>query len=342
MECLLLDILQGRPRQEVPVWLMRQAGRYMPEYRELKAVHGFLGLCKNPDLASEITLQPIRRFAPDAAIIFADIMLPAECLGFEISFAPGPVIANPIRTPEQIAELPEQAPVDQVSYVFEAIRRCKAALADYSDTRGRKALLGFAAAPWTMACYLLDQQPFKHFSGTSVFAARHPEAFADFLRKITNLTVEYCRGQIAAGADAIQIFESWASVLSAEDYRKIALPEVHRLIAEVSQHAPVILYANGSSHLLAEMQSTDASALSVDWRTPLSYAAESAPKSVIQGNLDPALLFQTPDQLEKSIATMLKAAPRGRYIANLGHGVLQQTPMEHVAQFVKTIQAFSF
>lgn len=339
MKCLLLDILSGKPQREIPVWLMRQAGRYMPEYRELKSQHGFLGLCRNPQLATEITMQPIKRFRPDAAIIFADIMLPASCLGFDIEFAPGPVVAKAVREPAQIADLPDTFDCKEVAYVFEAISQVREELQAHTSERGRIGLFGFAAAPWTMACYLIAQEPYKHFAGTSVFAAKHPLAFADFLAKIRKLTLTYCLEQLRAGADVIQLFDSWSGVLSAHEYERIAFAETQKLIAELAAVAPVILYVNGSSHLLPLLSQTNATGFSLDWRIELSRAAELVPDRVLQGNLDPALLFQKPEALDESIATMLNQAPQGRYIANLGHGVLQQTPMEQVQRFISAIQA---
>lgn len=318
---------------------MRQAGRYLPEYQALKADHGFLGLCQNPELACEITLQPIRRFAPDAAIIFADIMLPAKCLGFNVEFSPGPVIDNSIRDAAQISDIASDPNLSEVSYVFDALSLTREALNEYDSERGRKALLGFAATPWTLACYLLDQTPYKHFAGTSIFAARHPAQFQELLKKLSNLTINYCMAQIKAGADAIQLFDSWGGILSREDYRKISLSHINRIIDALRPHAPVILYTNGSAHLINELDSTNADALSIDWKTELDVVG-SASSKIIQGNLDPSALFANSDQLEQSTKTMLDAAPTGRFIANLGHGVLQKTPIDNVAQFISMVQNF--
>lgn len=342
MNCLILDTLARNTTSMVPVWLMRQAGRYLPEYQTLKADHGFLGLCQNPELACEITLQPIRRFAPDAAILFADIMLPAECLGFDIEFSPGPVVKNAISDVAQIADIDSAAELTRVSYVFEALAMIKERLAEFTTERGRKALLGFAATPWTLACYLLDQTPYKHFAGTSIFAAKHPEQFQCLLEKLTTLTIAYCQAQIEAGADAIQLFDSWGGVLTAEDFSNISLAHTEKIIDALRPSAPVILYANGSSHLLEALASTNADALSVDWRTQLGDAAAIAPNKVIQGNLDPSLLFASSEALQQRVSTMLENAPVGRYIANLGHGVLQKTPIEQVQRFISSIQSYRF
>lgn len=347
MNCLLLDTLRHTDTQsdspgQIPVWLMRQAGRYMPEYQQLKAKHGFLGLCQNPKLATEVTLQPISAFGPDAAILFADIMLPAQCLGFDIEFNPGPIVKNSISDPRQIFDLHDDPQLDAVSYVFEAVSLIKESLGEYTNSRGRKALLGFAATPWTLACYLLDQTPYKHFAGTSVFAAKYPAEFHQLLKKLTSLTIAYLRAQVAAGADALQLFDSWAGVLSANDYQKLSLPYINEIQNALADCAPLILYANGSSHLLETLSQTKVDALSIDWRTDLERAAELAPEKVIQGNLDPSLLFLGEKQLRQRTEQMLLTAPKGRYIANLGHGVLQKTPVENVKQFIESVQKINF
>ncbi|MCL4138010.1 UNVERIFIED_CONTAM: hypothetical protein GTU68_039785 [Idotea baltica] len=267
-------------------------------------------------------------------------MLPAACLGFDIEFSPGPVVNNSISDAAQIDDLQNDIDLTPVNYVFEALERTKEKLSEHSNERGRKALLGFAATPWTLACYLLDQTPYKHFAGTSIFAAKYPDKFQELLSKISDLTIAYCQAQIKAGADAIQLFDSWGGVLSANEFRDISLSHTNRIIDALRPSAPVILFANGASHLVEPLASTNADAISIDWRCELSLIAAKAEGKAVQGNLNPSLLFSDASTLEKNINRMLEEAPSGRYIANLGHGVLQKTPIEAVEQFVSIVQSY--
>ena len=334
---LLLRALNGENLTAPPVWLMRQAGRYLPEYRALKEKHSFLEMCKSPELAAEVTMQPLRRFALDAAILFADIMLPLECLGLKVDFSPGPQLDRQIRSPLDISEL-NLHPVEQIlSYVFSSVSLIRSRLEPAAE-RIRPAFLGFAGAPWTLACYLIDQRSFKNFHGTHVFAAEHPAALEQLLDKLARMTIDYLYGQIEAGVDAVQLFDTWAGSLSQESYRRFALPSVRRITEAVKRkQRPVILYVNGCSHLLPALREAGADAISIDWRTGLREAEQILGSGIsLQGNLDPACLFAPPEQVRAAAGRAVCSLERRTgYIANLGHGILPETPVEGVAAFIE-------
>lgn len=335
---LLVQTLEAAPVSRPPVWLMRQAGRYMGEYRELKARHGFLKMCLEPELAVEVTMQPLRAFDLDAAIIFSDILIPAKALGFEIDFNPGPVVHNKLRGAADIAALGSAIRPEAVTPVLKAISLLKSELAKLSGPP--KALLGFAGAPWTMACYLIDQGVQKHFQGTQIFARTQAAAFQDLLSILSDITADYLLAQLEHGADAVQLFDSWAGNLSLEDYNALALPWVQKIVEKVKRGGgKVILYVNGSSHLLPAMCASGADCLSLDWRTDLEVAGRLF-KGCIQGNLDPCKLFGSTEDVLSSTREMFEKARslKGRYIVNLGHGILQQTPEENVAALVQAVK----
>ena len=336
---LLLDAIRGQITPRPPVWLMRQAGRYMEEYVELKEKHGFLKLCRTPDLAVEVSLQPIRAFDLDAAIIFSDILIPLSDLGINFDFTPAPKITNPLKKPEDIERLSAGNLRKSVGFVFEAIAKLKNELAFYSKEQYRKAVIGFSGAPWTLACYAIDQGPYKQFQGTQVFAYRHHDAFDHLMNLLTELCSKYLIEQFRAGADAVQLFDSWAGILSAEDYSQLALPYTKRIISILKEEGcPTILYVGNSAHLHNKMEDSGANCLSLDWRADLKSVYLHSNKA-IQGNLDPSSLFQSHSQIIAATKEMLsKIGDHTRYIANLGHGVLPGTPREAVQTFVKTIK----
>jgi uroporphyrinogen decarboxylase len=323
---------------------MRQAGRYMAEYRELKTKHSFLALCKSPELSCEVTMQPIRYLNPDAAILFADILLPLEAMGLEVAFNPGPQIGNPIRDRSDIEKLRTVDVEKSLGYVFNAVAAIRKELdASFSDPEP-KALLGFAGAPWTMACYMLDQTPFKHFMGTQVFAARSKESIHLLLETMTPMLIEYLTLQAQRGADAVQLFDTWAGNLTEESYREFALPYTQRIVEALqAKGIPVVVYVNGSSHLLQPMLDSGATAISVDSRTSLKKAHELGKGEVaIQGNFDPCDLFLKKEEVISKTKTMLESmGTTPGYLVNLGHGILQTTPPENVKAFVDTVREFS-
>lgn len=340
MKPLLIRAIAQEKLERPPVWMMRQAGRYMQEYRLLKEKYSFLELCKSEELAFEVSMQPMRFLDPDAAIVFADILLPAESLGIEIDFNPGPKIINPIKTPSDIRALSLEDPWKKQSAVFKTIKKLRETL------DGEKAVLGFAGAPWTMSCYLIDQGIIKHFQNTQCFAAENPGAFFELQDKLVEQTICYLLAQIESGADALQIFDTWAGNLSLDDYKTFALPATQKIIAEIKRqkNTPVILYVNGSSHLISEMCNAGADCLSVDWRTPLSEIEKLIPKHIsLQGNLDSTALFLKTEEIVRKTSEMLSSLQRKTgYIANLGHGILPTTPRENAKAFVDTVKNFNY
>lgn len=341
MKPLLLRSLAGEPISRPPVWLMRQAGRYLSEYQAVKSRHTFLEMCRTPELATEVTMQPIRILDPDAAIIFADILLPAEGMGIGIDFAPGPKILNPIRNRSDIEALSIGDPERDTPFVLAALRQVAGELSRLAESSGgeRKALLGFAGAPWTMGCYMIDQAPFKHFERSAILAAQDPSALHLLLDKITATTETYLVAQCESGADAVQLFESWGGILSEEDYRRYALPYVRRIIETVHRAGKkIILYANGSNHLLGALTEAGADCISIDSRTPLAAAEERIGSRVaLQGNMDPAHLFGTREAVTTEVTRILRSIHRRTsFILNLGHGILQFTPRENVVAFVES------
>jgi len=318
---------------------MRQAGRYLAEYNAVKAKHSFLEICRTPELAVEVSLQPIRFLDVDAAIIFSDILIPATALGIQVDFAPGPVVLNPIRSAADIQALKVEDVTQKTKFVAQAISSLRTELDKLPGAP--KALVGFAGAPWTMASYLIEQKPFKHFERTQILAREHPQALHLLLDQLTTITEEYLLSQVEAGADAVQLFDTWAGLLSLEDYQQFALPYTQRIFATMKRRGvPTLLYINGCSSLLPAMIQSGASVLSIDWRVSLSEACERIPIEIgIQGNLDPTALYGTSEEVRTQTKQMLTAAQgRARYIANLGHGILQTTPRENALTFVKTVQ----
>lgn len=311
----------------------------MSEYRALKEQHSFLKLCQTPELACEVTMQPIDAFDPDAAILFADILLPLESMGLKIDFMPGPKVFNPIRTRDDIEALGDRGVA--LEYVSESLRQIRQALDLRAGGGERKALLGFAGAPWTMACYAIDQSPYKHFEATQIIANREPKTLHLLLEKLTSVTTDYLAMQFEAGADAVQLFDSWAGNLSLSDYERFALPYTQQIFAELRRRGCLtILYANGAGHLLSAMAKSGADAISVDARMPLTTAEQIVGEhTALQGNLDPTVLFAPEAELRKATKQMLtELNRRSGYIANLGHGVLQHTPPEQVKRFIEYVK----
>ena len=310
----------------------------MASYRELKAQHGFLGLCRSPELACTVTMQPIDAFDPDAAIIFADILLPAEPMGFTVDFDPGPKIGGKVRSRSDVEALRSFDPYVKLDYLYQALRLTRAELSRRDPS---KALLGFAGAPWTMACYLVEQGPFKHFQGTQVFAANEPLAAELLLDSLTDVLTTYLLAQLECGADAVQLFDSWGGNLSLEDYRRWSLPYNQRIIQAVQRTGgKIILYSSGSAHLLPALAESGADAISIDWRLPIADAQRHLRgRAAVQGNMDPTHLFRQSEDVATEVRAMIRSIPEPHgYIANLGHGILPTTPPEHVQTFIETVK----
>jgi uroporphyrinogen decarboxylase len=318
---------------------MRQAGRYLPEYRAMRARYGFLELCRNPEAAAEVTLQPVERLGVDAAILFADILLIAEPLdvGLEFAEGAGPVIRRPIRAGAQVARLKPIEVESAVAFVFETVRRVVRALG------GRVPLIGFAGAPFTVASYLVEGGPSRDYLHTKRLMYEEPAAWHRLLAMLAEATARYLNGQIAAGAAAVQLFDSWVGVLGPADYRTFVLPHVRALVRALTPGAPVIHFGTGTAALLPLMREAGGDVMGLDWRVDLDQAWASVGHDVgVQGNLDPAALLARPAFIRTRVEDILaRAAGRPGHIFNLGHGVLPDTPVEHVKALVETVHELS-
>jgi uroporphyrinogen decarboxylase len=316
-----------------PVWLMRQAGRYMQEYRKLRAEFSFLELCKRPDLAAEITVTPVERLGVDAAILFADILLILEPMGVGLEYSKddGPVIHNQVRSRTGVEQLVEFDPADALSYVFDAVRKCRAAL------DGRVPLIGFAGAPFTLASYLIEGGGSRNYLWTKKMMYTDPGAWRALMERLSQLLAKYLNAQIAAGAEAVQLFDSWAGCLAPDDYERYVLPYTRATIAAITPGIPVINFSTGTTGLLRLLRAAGGDVIGVDWRVNLDEAWERLGYDVaIQGNLDPVALFASPKEIRRKVAEILKrAGGRPGHIFNLGHGVLPETPVENVIAMVE-------
>lgn len=329
MRSPLLAALSGEPLPHPPVWVMRQAGRYLPEYRAVRQRHSFQEVVSTPELAAEVTLQPIRRFGMDGAVIFADIMTPLEAMGVDMTFDPGPKL-EPL-TLEEVIALPDLDP-GLVSHVGETIRQVR------KEVPAGTAVIGFAGAPVTLLAYLLQGGGSKDFVNMRAALASRPEVAAKALDKLARSMSIYLTVQVQAGADVVQLFDTWAGLCDRETYSALVVPAARKTLARLG--ASTIYFAPGSGHALDLQEGVGASGYGVDWRVPLEAAFDKLPGRAIQGNLDPAVLASDPDTIRRRVKAMLASAgePRG-YIANLGHGIDRYTPPENVAAFVDAVRS---
>lgn len=317
---------------------MRQAGRYLPEYRAVREKVDFLTLTKTPELAAEVTLQPIRRYPLDAAILFSDIMTPVEGMGVRFDFQPGPVVADPIRTPADIDRLRLADPRESVPFVLETIRILRRELPPQVP------LIGFAGAPWTLFCYLVEGHGSKTFVKAKAFLFAHPEAARRLLDRLAEAMAAYLRAQAEAGAQALMLFDSWAGLLSPWEFRGFALPAVQKTLGSLQDlNLPLIYFPNQGATLLADAARSGAHVLGVDWRLPLSRAREIAgPALAVQGNLDPAALFAPPQELDRQIRRVLdEAGATPGHVFNLGHGIERHTDPDAVARLVDRVHEWT-
>lgn len=326
-----LSACRRQPVSHVPVWVMRQAGRYLPEYRKVREKVGFTGLTRSPELAAEVTLQPIRRFALDASIIFSDIMVPIEGMGVDLEYAPGPVIGTPIRTMKQVEELRPLIPEEGVPFVMEAIKLTRAGLPAHVP------LIGFCGSPFTLFSYLVAGKPSKEFSVPRAFAQAEPEISAKLMDKLADAMIVYLKAQAGAGAQALMLFESWGGLLGPTDYARVALPHVKKIIDGLKDvGVPIIYFANQCGGSLASIATLNADVIGLDWRTSLGGARKIlGPNKAVQGNLDPAHLFSSPENLRLRVDEVLAdAGPGPGHIFNLGHGIWPETDPDSVARLV--------
>lgn len=332
----LLRSCRGEPVDRPPVWLMRQAGRYLPEYRRVREGISFLEMCRDVDRAVEVSLQPLRLLGTEAVILFSDIFVPVLSLGVALDFRPGPVIADPIRTRAQVAALHSADPREAVPFVFEILRSLRAEL-EGEDVP----LLGFAGAPFTLAAYLVEGGGSRHFSTVKRMMHREPEVLRGLMDHLSELTVGYLNAQIEAGAQVVQLFDTWAGLLGVAEYREWVLP-VHREIASKidREKAPLILYVNDGAHLVDAMLDAEVDVISLDWRVDLAAAARRAGRRAsVQGNLDPCALWAPAERIAEMVRGLVAAAAPARgHILNLGHGCLPDTPVEGVRAFIAAAQ----
>ncbi len=336
---LFLRACRCEPVERVPVWIMRQAGRYLPEYRAARQKYSFLQVCKTPELAAEVSLQPLRILGVDAVIVFSDILIPAEAMGLPLEIGDsGPRIATPVRDRRQVESLAVFDPQVETRFVGDAIRMLGQAVG------AEVPIIGFAGAPWTLACYLLEGRSNDGFPEAKRFLYEQPSLLRTLMEKIALATAGYLRAQVAAGACAVQLFDTWAGELSQADYVDFALPATQRVIAELeAANVPVILYTKGSSHLLSSLPQTGADVLSVDWRQDLAQIRQSVGERVaLQGNVDPCVLLGTPEVIERKVKETIAQTRGLGHILNLGHGILPTTPIEGAKTFVRAGQGCSF
>jgi len=329
-----LDACFGRPVDRAPAWMMRQAGRYLPEYREVRRRISFIDLCRDPDLAAEVSLQPFRRFAPDGVIFFSDILVPVQAMGVRVEFDKnGPKIPHPIRTGDDVLRLRRFDPAADLRFTGEILKRLRGEVGDSA------AVIGFAGAPWTLACYLVEGASSKSFAPIKQMMGWGQRTLEGLLNLLADVVGDVLSFQIASGAQAVQIFDTWAGELSHEDYRRWALPAVTRAIAGIRRKGqPVILYVNGCSHLLEAMNESRADVLSVDWRLSLAEARQRLPERALQGNLDPGVLLWGTRDVRRRVRAMLAETRGIGHVVNLGHGVLPQTPIESAEAFFDAVR----
>lgn len=330
-----LRACRRQPVDATPVWFMRQAGRYMPEYRALRQNYTLLQLCRAPDLATEVTLQPIQRIELDAAIIFSDLLLPLEPMGIPFDFVKGegPAIETPLRTEADIDRTRMFEPREALAYVLQAIRQVKAALPAHIP------LIGFAGAPFTLASYAIEGGHSNNFALTKTLMYQHPAAWHRLCEKLSTIVGDYLVAQIEAGVDVVQVFDSWVGALNAADYREFVLPHTQRIFAAVAGRVPTIHFGTATGSILRDMRDAGGDVVGADWRIPIDEAwTRIGTDRGIQGNLDPTLLFGPTDRLAAAAEDILaRVGGRPGHIFNLGHGILPGTPVEHVQYLAQLV-----
>ncbi len=342
---LLLRALLREKVERTPVWIMRQAGRYLPEYREVREQAGdFMSVCSNPDLACEVTLQPLRRYKLDAAILFSDILTIPDAMGLGLYFeaGEGPRFERAVRSASDIRNLKRPDVEQQLGYVFEAVRTIR------RELNGSVPLIGFAGSPWTVATYMVEGRSSRDFATIKGLAAEDPAALSTLLDIVADTTTDYLNAQVAAGAQAIMIFDTWGAALEAEDYRRHSLASMQKIVDGLTRESdgrrvPVILFTKGAGALLTEMADTGCDALGVDWTTDLATARKYVDDKVaLQGNLDPATLRESPEVIRQGVADVLESYGKGPgHVFNLGHGITPDIDPEHLGVLVDAVHELS-
>lgn len=334
---LLLQALKGETLERPPVWMMRQAGRYLPDFMKLKEKYDFFTRCQTPELATEITLMPIDQVGVDAAIIFSDILVVLQAMNIEVEMRDGigPYIPQPINSKAALDKVTLPDVEEHLGYVFEAVRMTKSALND------RVPLIGFAGAPWTLLCYAVQGQGSKNFDRAKAFCFQEPEMAKELLQRITTTTIAYLREKVKAGADVIQLFDSWGGLLSPDDYQEFSWPYLQQIVDALSGSVPVIVFGKGCWFALQEMTKSGASALGIDWTCSARNARYlSGGQITLQGNFDPSRLLSPIPEIKTQVKQMINAFGKDRYIVNLGHGILPNIPVDHAKAFVDAVKEY--
>lgn len=335
---LLLRTLRGEEVERPPVWMMRQAGRYLPQYMKLRKKYTFFERVETPELACEITIQPIDELEPDAAIIFSDILTVPQALGIDVDLVKGkgPVMDNPICSVDDAFSILAEDVPEKLNHVMEAITLTR------KELNGRVPLIGFAGAPWTLFCYMVQGEGSKNFAKAKAFMYQHPDAAKHVMKELTKATIDYLKAQIKAGAQVVQLFDSWSGLLGPEDFNKWAMPYLME-ICDAIDEVPVILFAKGSWYALERLAyKSNASALGLDWTITPEYAREATRENIVlQGNFDPSKLMMPTDEITHQTKRMIDRFGTQKYIANLGHGILPNIPVDHARAFVDTVKEYS-
>jgi len=342
-QSVFIKSLQRQPVSRTPVWIMRQAGRYLPEYRQVRAQAGdFLSLCKNPQLACEVTLQPLRRFALDAAILFSDILTIPDAMGLGLSFVEGegPCFANPLRSVAAIEALRVPSPLDELAYVMDAVRLIRHEMP--SDIP----LIGFAGSPWTLACYMVEGSSSRDFKRVLQLMYNEPIAMHLLLQKLATAVTDYLDEQVRSGVNTLMIFDTWGGILSTMNYQHFSLQYMSMIVKHLKvkhPHIPVILFTKGGGQWLSQLANTGCDALGVDWTCDLSVArAQVGQQVALQGNLDPTVLLTSPECIRAQVKQVLHSYGNGAgHVFNLGHGITPDVPPEHVEIMVNAVHEYS-
>lgn len=335
-EHLLLRALKGEQLERPPVWMMRQAGRYLPDYMKLRAKYDFFTRVQTPELACEITLQPIDQVGVDAAIIFSDILVIPQAMGLEVLLeeGKGPLLPKTVQTEKDVNELVTDGVEESLSYVMEALKLTK------KELNNRVPLIGFAGAPWTILCYMVEGKGSKSFDKAKQFCFTNSVLAQQLLQKITDVTIKYLNAQVSAGADVVQVFDSWSGMLSPQDFKIFAEPYLRQIVKGV-KGAPVILFPKGSWYALSSLKDSGAAALGIDWCVEPKLARQFTDSSItLQGNFDPCKLLAPIAEIKKSVHEMIDAFGPSKYIANLGHGILPNVSVDHAKAFVEAVKEY--
>ncbi|HTS45863.1 MAG TPA: uroporphyrinogen decarboxylase [Puia sp.] len=336
---LLLRALRGEQVERPPVWMMRQAGRYLPDYMKLKDKYSFFERVQNPELATAITLQPVDQIGVDAAIIFSDILVVLQAMGLEVQLIEnkGPLLPNPVKNAADIKRVHLPEVKKELDYVFKALQLTK------KELNGRVPLIGFAGAPWTLLCYMVEGQGSKTFDQAKAFCYTQPELAHLLLQMITDTTIAYVQEQVRSGADVIQIFDSWGGLLSPDDFKNLSLQYIRQIIESLKEESLSIIFAKGAWHALGSMAETGANGLGLDWCISPTMARKFSGNDItLQGNLDPAKLLSPIPDIKREVRKMVEEFGSQRYIANLGHGILPNVPVDHARAFVETVKNYHF